>query len=361
MKPQSTEPAAAAPRREGANVERHPRDLEWLIHSIDGIVWEAMPGSLQFSFVSRQAERLLGYPLEEWYGPSFWVDHLHPDDRAAAVRFCLSEIDAGRPHDFEYRMIGADGRVVWLRDLVSLTNDRPARIHGVMFDVTRQKEAEAALRTSYEHVQQLAVSLMTAKEAERARIARELHDGINQQLASVSIALSALRHAVAEPLSDEVRHVHAVIEQVIETVRDLSHELHPVVLQHSGLVAALTAHCHELGRRHELDITLDADVAEVRGEVAVGLFHVAQEALINVVKHARAPAARVELRRMGDTLELTVSDSGVGFQVEDANRSAGLGLISITERVRTMQGTAEFDTGPGKGTRVCVGVPVPAS
>lgn len=358
MEPGPAEPADAA-RVKRPSLERHPRELEWLINSIDGIVWEAVPGSLQFSFVSRQAERLLGYPLEQWYGPTFWVDHLHPDDRAAAITFCLSEIEAGRPHDFEYRMIDARGQVVWLRDLVSLTTDRPPRIHGVMFDITRQKEAEAALRTSYQRVRELAVSLMTAKEAERARIARELHDGINQQLARVSIGLSSLRHDVPAPLDDEVRHAHSIIQQVIEAVRDLSHELHPVVLKHSGLVAALTSHCKELGRRHSLDIALDIDteVHEVRGEAAVGLFHVAQEALINVVKHAQARAARVELRRVGDTLELAVSDAGVGFQIEEANRSTGLGLISIVERVRTMDGTTEFETEPGKGTRVCVRVP----
>lgn len=362
MEPGPAEPVDDAARAEGRSVESHPRDLEWLVHSIDGIVWEGLPGTLQFSFVSRQAERLLGYPLELWYGPTFWADHLHPDDRASAIEFCLTEIEAGRPHDFEYRMIDARGRVVWLRDLVSLTTDQPPRIHGVMFDVTRQKEAEAALRTSYQQVRELAVSVMTAKEAERARIARELHDGINQQLARVSISLSSLRRDVAAPLDAEVRHAHSIIEQVIEAVRDLSHELHPVVLQHSGLVAALTSHCEELGRRHSLDITLDidTDIDEVRGEVAVGLFHVAEEALLNVIKHARARSARIELRRIGGTLELAVADTGVGFQIEDANRSTGLGLISIAERVRTMDGTTEFETAPGKGTRVCVRVPVPA-
>lgn len=206
------------------------------------------------------------------------------------------------------------------------------------------------------------LALFSVFQSSSRSVARELHDGINQQLARVSIGLSALRRDVAAPLDVEVRHAHSIIEQVIEAVRDLSHELLPVVLQHSGLVAALTSHCDELARRHSLDITLDIDtnVHRVRGEIAVGLFHVAQEALLNVVKHARVRAARVELRRVGDTLELAVSDTGVGFQVEDANRSAGLGLISIIERVRTMEGTTEFETEPGKGTRVCVRVPVAA-
>jgi CHASE1-domain containing sensor protein len=92
-----------------------------LVNHVDGIVWEVDARTLTFNFVSRQAERLLGYPLNCWLDePTFWQDHLHPDDREASIEYCLSSTRRGEPHDFEYRMIAADGRVVWLRDLVTL-------------------------------------------------------------------------------------------------------------------------------------------------------------------------------------------------------------------------------------------------
>ncbi|MEO2091664.1 MAG: PAS domain S-box protein, partial [Gemmataceae bacterium] len=115
-----------------------------LMASIDGIVWEADADTFQFTFVSEQAERLLGYPVRDWLIPTFWADHVHPDDRGWAVQFCRQATRERRPHDFEYRMLAADGRVVWLRDIVTVaadTGERP-RIRGVMVDVTAKKRAE---------------------------------------------------------------------------------------------------------------------------------------------------------------------------------------------------------------------------
>src|SRR6266404_7593856 len=120
-----------------------------LVNSVEGIVWEADTTTFQFSFVSDQAERILGYPVERWLSePTFWKDHLHPDDREWAVLFCERATGENRDHDFEYRMIAADGRVVWLRDLVTAVVDggRATQLRGVMVDITDRKQAETALR-----------------------------------------------------------------------------------------------------------------------------------------------------------------------------------------------------------------------
>ena len=116
-----------------------------LVNSVEGIVWEADAPSFQFAFVSKQAERILGYPVERWLSePTFWRDHLYPDDRECAVRFREEALADKRDHDFEYRMIAADGRVVWVRDLVTVVvqGDRATRLRGVMVDITERKRAE---------------------------------------------------------------------------------------------------------------------------------------------------------------------------------------------------------------------------
>jgi len=116
-----------------------------LVNSVEGIVFEADAPSFQFAFVSKQAERILGYPVERWLSePTFWRDHLHPDDRECAVRFREEALADKRDHDFEYRMISADGRLVWVRDLVTVVvqGGRATRLRGVMVDITERKRAE---------------------------------------------------------------------------------------------------------------------------------------------------------------------------------------------------------------------------
>jgi PAS domain S-box-containing protein len=119
-----------------------------LVNSLDGIVWEADAQTFAFSFVSPQAEHMLGYPLARWTTePTFWKDHIHPDDREWATNFCIDATHAKRPHDFEYRMVAADGRIVWLHDVVTVVveNDQPVRLRGVMLDISERKQGEALL------------------------------------------------------------------------------------------------------------------------------------------------------------------------------------------------------------------------
>jgi PAS domain S-box-containing protein len=121
------------------------QQYESLVHTIDGIVWELDVRTFTFTFVSRQSERLLGYSPEQWLSdPSFWKDHLHPDDRSWVLEFCR-DATARRPnHEFDYRMIAADGRVVWLRDIVTVdrTDNEHPHLRGVMVDITERKRAE---------------------------------------------------------------------------------------------------------------------------------------------------------------------------------------------------------------------------
>ena len=129
-------------------LEESRHRFEDLVNTTDGIVWEADAESLNFTFVSRKAEALLGYPIEDWYRPGFWGEHIHPEDRDWAVEYCHSASETLRPHQFEYRFLTRDGRVLWLQDIVTVLAEqgRPRWLRGLMIDITRHKETEERLR-----------------------------------------------------------------------------------------------------------------------------------------------------------------------------------------------------------------------
>ena len=139
-------PAAPAEETLGAVLTRY----ELLVNTIDAIVWEADAETFRFLFVSPQAERILGYPAARWLEPGFWAAHIHAEDREWAMAFCAAATTQQRAHDFDYRMVAADGRVVWLHDVVTVIveDGRPARLRGAMFDITERKRSRQALEDS---------------------------------------------------------------------------------------------------------------------------------------------------------------------------------------------------------------------
>ncbi len=130
--------------------------LQSLINTVDGIVWEVDAETFTFTFVSHQAERMFGYPLQDWYQKDFWMKHLHPDDAQHSINFCKTYTERNENHVFEYRMRAADGRAVWLRDIVTISTDEAGKkmMRGIMVDITQIKQAEEQLKHFNESLEQ---------------------------------------------------------------------------------------------------------------------------------------------------------------------------------------------------------------
>jgi PAS domain S-box-containing protein len=226
------------------------------------------------------------------------------------------------------------------------------------------RENETALRASYARIRDLAGGLITAQEAERSRIAGDLHDDVNQQLAGLSIALSHVKRQLQNggdaTVQDEITRLQQRTSDLADVIRNLSHELHPGVLQHAGLSAALKGHCAEFGRQHAIEVTLSTagGLDGIPQDVALCLYRVAQEALHNTAAHADARKAHVTLSCTEDELELVIADDGQGFDLAEAQGRGGLGLISLEERVRLVEGSLTINTEPQRGTEVRVRVPL---
>jgi PAS domain S-box-containing protein len=229
-------------------------------------------------------------------------------------------------------------------------------------EITALRESEDALRRSHVQIRDLARQLLTAQEEERRRISRELHDDLNQKVAALAIVISTMRRRAAprDPaLVESLDALQARILGLADDVRRLSHELHPAVLEHAGLSAALRTYCAELRADGELAVHLElpSDLSDVPFDVALCLYRVTQEALRNTARHSGAQAAEVTVRTDGDGVTLTVRDGGSGFDVA-AERHSGLGLVSMNERVRVVGGTVDVSSAPGAGTEIVVQVPL---
>ena len=334
--------------------EQRFRDL---VNSVEGIVWEADADTLRFTFVSAQAARVLGYPVEQWLEqPTFWTDHIHPDDRHGAVDYRQAAVRQKREHDFEYRMIAADGRGVWLRDLVGgvIEDGQTIKLRGVMIDVTARKQAEQEL-------EELAGRLIHAQEQERSRIGRELHDHISQMLGVLTIRIDQLRadEATTPAIAGALTELRQSMSEVSDDIHSLSHRLHSSALDYLGLLPALQKLVKEFSARHGIavEFTHDSVPVPLPSDVALCLFRVTEESLANIAKHSHAKSARVKVSGGSDGLCLTIEDAGTGFDMESLESRGGLGFVSMRERLRVLRGNVRVDSVPSRGTRIDAWVP----
>jgi signal transduction histidine kinase len=212
-------------------------------------------------------------------------------------------------------------------------------------------------------MRRLAAQIVAAQDEERSRVARELHDSVAQTLAALVMQLGAAQRGAEEPATArQFALVRDIAADALEEVRLLSHTVYPRVLDDLGLAAALEWLARQTQEAESLRVEVDAGAGvptDMPGPHASALYRVAQETLRNVVRHAHAARVRVELRRDGAAVTLTVTDDGCGFDVAEAEgRRPGMGLFAMRERVALVDGTLEIESAPGTGTRVRASVPL---
>lgn len=313
---------------------------------------------------------------------SDWETLLHPEDKAEALAVFSQSFASRQPYSGECRVRRADGEYRWVLSQASPRFAPDAQFlgyTGALFDITEQKQAERSLRRANavladnleeqrqkeEEIRALSARLIDAQEEERTRVSRELHDDLSQQIAALSLGMGNLKRKLPED-QQETRGLSDRIQQKLvglsEAVRRISHELHPSVLQHAGLAAALRGYCRELQSVSglQVDLRTTGDFASAPPAITLCIYRIVQEALRNVTKHAQTDKAEIELTRANGEIRLVVSDRGVGFAAESSGRRAGLGLVSMRERTRLVKGSVELRSAPGHGTTLTVRIPDPS-
>lgn len=299
---------------------------------------------------------------------------IHPDGtEIKPEEFILARaLKTGKPHSTDVMGLPQkDGSTIWISvNAVPISGGFPGSPFAAVAtfrDITEIVQREAALKESREQLRQLASQLNRAQEAERSRLAREVHDVLGQATTALRLDIHWLKENGPqddELFQDRAKKTLDEIEETIGIVRRISHELRPGVLDHFGLGAALEWLAEQYQERSALKFEVQNDVEahldDLDPDLATALFRIFQEAITNIVKHAEAQKVKVKLGREEDHLILSVSDDGIGLNKKNIKTSASLGLLNMQERVLPWHGEVSVTGKPGKGTQVLVKVPLPA-
>jgi PAS domain S-box-containing protein len=259
-----------------------------------------------------------------------------------------------------------DGEVIWTSVSAAPVAVADVRVVVVTVDITDRKRAERALRESRARLQILSQRLVEVQEEERRAIAHELHDRVGQTLAALNINLlivnGQLMDKVDEAIHTRMQDSMKLVAETITLVRDVMSNLRPSVLDDYGLEAALQSHVEQYMSRYEIKVVFDKpkpSLPRLGPSIEMTLLRIAQEALINIAKHAEASEVRLSLRQEQDAIHMIIQDNGTGIQSwETANRPGSHGMIIMRERAEAIGGNLKIVSVSGKGTTVDVGIPV---
>jgi PAS domain S-box-containing protein len=363
-------------------LRRSQQRYETLVNSIDGIVWEADARTLQFTFVSRQAERLRGYPLERWFTePTFFRDHIHPDDRDQVVGGARAAIEEKRDQDFTYRMLGVDGREVWLhnRMKVVVENEHVSWVRGVMVDVTQQKRLEA----QFHHAQKMEAvgrlaggvahdfnNLLTAITGYSEMVLdnlppRDVSRGLTQEILQAGERAARLtqqllafsRKQVLRPTVLNLNRIISGVEKMLGRLIGEDVELVTRLDPHLGLVKA------DLGQLEQVIVNLAVNARDAMPSGGQFLLETA-----NVDRESEAPCDPEV--PPGRSVRLTVSDTGCGmdeatrarlfepfFTTKEVGKGTGLGLSTVYGIIKQSGGHITVSSSVGHGTTFTIYLP----
>ena len=321
---------------------------------------------------SDELYRIFGFQPGEIDVANEAMSFIHYEDRDLVLRTVNNSVKNRESYSFYYRVLRLDGdeRIVHSRGYVVTDEDGdPIRLFGSTQDVTELKRAEEKLKATSEQLRALSANVQSSSEEAATRVAREIHDELGDALACLKLDLESIRIEEFPATSDvqlsrvreKIKAMMQFIDQTLDTVRRISSELRPSVLDDIGLVAAMRWQVRQFEAQAGIVCQCDFLLEDVNldQQQSTAIFRVFQEALTNVIRHAEATRVNITLDKEGDELVLTIQDNGRGITTDEKSDPRSLGLLRMRERVNLIGGTIHFTGVEGKGTEITVRVSTP--
>ncbi len=310
--------------------------------------------------VNSSACKMLGYSYGEMLTLSIGDLISKKDQKEKPIQY--EALREGKSVISERRMIRKDGSFVTVE--ISSKMLPNGDFQGIARDVTERKKAEEKLNLSHQQMRNLAAHLQSVREEERVRIAREIHDELGQQLTGLKMDVSWLDKKLPQVnpgIREKVSEMLLLLDETVKTVRRISTELRPGILDDLGLMAALEWQSSEFEKRSNIRCKFVSGFSEERFDkaIATSIFRIFQEALTNIARHSGATEVNAELKAEADHILLLISDNGKGFNVDETKSKMTLGILGMEERALVMHGELTIHSEPGKGTSIRVEVPIP--
>ena len=337
-----------------------------LVQNLPSIVYKGYK-DWSVDFFDKKIESLLGYTLEDFISRKIkWSEVIAEEDLEHASREFVRAMRGDKSYVREYRIKTKAGDLLWIQDRGQIVCDEAGEVEylsGVFFDITDQKHMDEALRESEKELRFLSSELLNAQENERARVARELHDGIGQALSTLKVRVETLakiaRADVSRMRVEDLEDIVPVIRQTIEEVRDTSMNLRPSTLDSLGILPTIDWFCREHQTTYpfmQIEKKIDIRETDVPDPLRIVIYRVVQEALNNAARHSGAETMRISLAKTDGEITLAVQDNGQGFDLEDLlsvdTAERGFGLTSMKERAELSGGSFSIESGVGKGTTI---------
>jgi PAS domain S-box-containing protein len=340
-----------------------------LVDNLDEAFWLSSADGNEILYVSPAFERIwLQMSADLHRAPRSWLDAIHPDDRPRVEQSFENLLSSPRDHthDQQFRIQRTDGSLRWIHQRtvpVSTQAAAPDHYLSLARDITDLRWAQETLSHSNEKLLKLTQYQETINEAQRTRIAREIHDELGQALTVMNLDLHWLlkRCPPDSQLQNKLRETQGLIERTAKTVQDITLRLRPATLGTFGLEGAINWYISRFCQQNE-DLTCRQSIrlgsAHVDHDCSITLYRILQEALTNISRHARAKSVVIEITHEGDSIRLLIEDDGIGISEKDMQRNDAWGLIGMRERVDSLRGRFDIKSATGRGTRLTVYLPL---